>query len=78
MDLFPAGAKMLENVADPFEVVKRNVIANILIGRREHGLVPARLDLQRANPGVEFLGRQLLLKEFQASFPVLLGHRMAL
>jgi hypothetical protein len=62
--LLTTGTEVFEDVPNSLQVVEGNVIANVLIRRAQDGIVFARPDLKRPDPGVEFLGWQLLFKEF--------------
>ena len=65
----------LEQAAD---VLLVDPVEHEAIGRVHAQLVAVRLDLQRTDPGVELLGRQLVAQDLHALLPQFHGHSVSL
>jgi hypothetical protein len=71
---FAGRTEVFKNVADPLEIVQRDVIANVFVRRQQYRLALARADLKRPDPGVEIVRRQLAFEVLQTGLPEVLGH----
>lgn len=69
-----SGTQVLENIPDSFKVVQGDIIPNVFVWSKENGFSFGGSDLQRSDPGIEILSRQLSLQVVQAGLPVCLGH----